>query len=40
VFDNLKSKYIQNNELIIINLIMKAVGNEALNIIDLDGIAK
>lgn len=29
-----------NNELLMINIIMKAVGNEAVSIIDVDGIVK
>ena len=38
VFDNLSSKHLPNNPLIAINLIMKSVGNEALTILDMDGI--
>ena len=40
IFDNLKSKYLPNNELLAISLIMKAIGNEAVSVIDLDGIVK
>lgn len=36
----MKSKHLPNNELLVIDLIMKAVGNEALTIIDLNGITK
>lgn len=38
VFDNLSSKHLPNSPLIAINLIMKSVGNEALTILDMDGI--
>ena len=38
VFDNLFSKHLPNDELQVINLLMRAIGNEAINVIELDGI--
>lgn len=35
VFDNLFSKHLPSNELLIINLLMKAIGSEAINVIEL-----
>lgn len=38
VFDNLYSKHIANDETMVIGLLMKAVGTEALRVVELYGI--
>ena len=38
VFDNLFSKHLPNDEVQIINLLMRAIGNEAVTVLELDGI--